>query len=411
MSEKKDIFSLIGFSSIGNILPIVTLPFLVKLYSPSDFGEVTLYTTFLVIFSNILSLKYDQAILVSKNEEETITLFFLSFFLTVLTSVLLLVIAYVSSLFFNFSTDTIVLIFFGVIFQFLISTIFIYHNRNMSIRQMNLSKILPLTLYVVVAFILYFLNFNLDQPLVYSRLISLVISVFILRFFMNRNFNEYHFSMEKFKIAMKDYISYPKNILPSKAINMISNNSLEIFISAVFGNAMLGIFSISRRLVSIPEMIISRPLESYFRRKVFINNDVDLVTLRSTFFKYLKNLSITSIPIFLSLVFVAPKILPYIFVGKEWGSIIPVIVSLSLGYTISFIVIPFMSVFRILKREKYEMLFQFVFFFTMALLYISIITFDIKFNDFIELFNIKRIIVFVFCMILVLKLILKKERS
>jgi O-antigen/teichoic acid export membrane protein len=408
MSEKKDIFSLVSFASIGNLIPIISLPFLVNLYSPEQFGQVTLYTVFLIIFSNILSLKYDQAILVSKNKDETITLFLSSLFLTIFSSILILAIVLLTSLFLNFSLDNIFLIFFGIIFQFLTSTIFIYHNRNMSISFMNLSQSLPLILYVLIAFILPV--FNLDQPLVFARLSSLFFSVIILIFGIYSDFINYKFSLEKSKKVLKEYINYPKNILPSKAINMISINSIDIFISILFGNAILGIFSISRRIVSIPEMVISRPLETYFRRMVFTNNTLNKKKLEITFFKYLKNISISSLFVYLSLVFIAPIILPYIFTGKEWGNIIPVVTVLSLGYTVSFVVVPFMSVFRILKREKYEMIFQAVFFFAISILFISVIVFDLKYNYFIELFNIQRIIVFVICLILILKLILKKRK-
>ena len=411
MSEKKDIFSLISYASIGNLIPIISLPFLVKLYSPEQFGQVTLYTVFLIIFSNILSLKYDQAILVSKNKDETITLFLSSLTLTIFSSILILTLVLLSFLFLNFSLDNIFLIFFGIIFQFLTSTIFIYHNRNMNISFMNLSKTLPLILYVLVAFTLPFFNLDLNQPLVYTRLISLFISSIVLIFGVYSDFSNYSFSIEKSKKVLQEYINYPKNILPSKALNMISKNSIDIFISILFGNAILGIFSISRRIVSIPEMVISRPLETYFRRKVFTNNSLNTKKLKTTFFKYFKNISISSIFVYLSLVFIAPEILPYIFTGKEWGDIIPVVTVLSLGYTVSFVVVPFMSVFRILKIEKYEMIFQTVFFFAISILFTSVIVFDLKYNYFLELFNLQRIIVFVFCFILILKLILKKENE
>lgn len=409
MSEKKDIFSLVSFASIGNLIPIISLPFLVILYSPEQFGQVTVYTVFLIVFSNILSLKYDQAILVSKNKDETITLFLSSLFLTIFSSISILTLVQLSSLFLNFSLDNVFLIFFGIIFQFLTSTIFIYHNRNMNISFMNLSKILPLILYVFIALILPFFNFDLDQPLVFTRLISLVFSVIILTFGIYSDLVNYKFSLEKSKKALKEYINYPKNILPSKVLNMVSKNSTDIFISIVFGNAILGIFSIGRRIVSIPEMVISRPLETYFRRKVFVKDILDVKNLEIIFFKYLKTISLSSIFVYISLVFIAPKILPYLFTGKEWGGIIPVVTVLSLGYTVSFVVIPFMSVFRILKREKYEMIFQSVFFLAILLLFISVKVFDLKYNYFLELFNLQRIIVFVFCIILILKLILKKE--
>ena len=409
MSEKKDIFSLVSFASIGNLIPIISLPFLVTLYSPAQFGQVTVYTVFLIVFSNILSLKYDQAILVSKNKDETITLFLSSLLLIIVNSILILVIVLLFSLFFNFSLDNIFLIFFGIIFQFLTSTIFIYHNRNMSINFMNLSKTLPLILYVLVAFVLPFISIDINQPLVYTRLISLFISAIVLIFGIYSDFSNYSFSIKKFKKVLQEYINYPKNILPSKALNMISKNSTDIFISIIFGNAILGIFSIGRRIVSIPEMVISRPLETYFRRKVFVKDILDLKNLEITFFKYLKIISLSSIFVYISLIFIAPKILPYIFTGKEWGDIIPVVTVLSIGYTLSFVVVPFMSVFRILKRENYEMIFQSVFFLAILLLFTSVKVFNLKYNYFLELFYLQRIIVFVSCIILILKLILKKE--
>jgi O-antigen/teichoic acid export membrane protein len=409
MGEKKDIFSLISFAGIGNIIPIISLPFLVKLYSAEQFGQVTLYTVFLIFFSNVLSLKYDQAILVSKNDDETISLFISSLSLIIFNSILILGLVLLSSMFFSFKVDNIFLIFIGVIFQSFVSTVFIFHNRNMNIKLMNLANALPLILYVLIALILPFVLPNMERPLVVIRFISLFISAVVLIFGVYSDFSNYSFCKEKLKQVLHDYVNYPKNILPSKLVNLISINSVDLFISIIFGNAILGIYSISRRVVSMPELVISRPLETYFRRKVFSNNIVSTKNLNTIFFKYLRNITILSLFVYLGLIFIVPEILPYIFAGREWEQIIPVITILSLGYTVSFVVVPFMSVFRILRVEKYEMIFQGFFFLAISLLFTCVIVFDLKFDHFLELANLQRTIVFGFCMVLVLKLILKRE--
>ena len=66
MNEKKDIFSLISFASIGNLIPIISLPFLVKLYSPfilsvSNFKSTTslkaLYKeSFFIYFGDVVKV-------------------------------------------------------------------------------------------------------------------------------------------------------------------------------------------------------------------------------------------------------------------------------------------------------------------------------------------------------------------
>ena len=93
-------------------------------------------------------------------------------------------------------------------------------------------------------------------------------------------------------LIFDNLLKYEIKISPNWLILETKNINIKtvIFISILFGNSILGIFSISRRIVSIPEMVISRPLETYFRRKVFTNNSLNTQKLKTTFFKYLGKL-------------------------------------------------------------------------------------------------------------------------
>ena len=88
----KNILSLSSFSIIAQVINFFLTMVLTRIYIPSDFGLLTIfisYTSFIGVFS---TCKYDVALVVAKTREQAISLLRLSFFTTLLFSILIFIV-------------------------------------------------------------------------------------------------------------------------------------------------------------------------------------------------------------------------------------------------------------------------------------------------------------------------------
>jgi O-antigen/teichoic acid export membrane protein len=87
----KSIALLAGGTALGQVLSIAASPFLTRLYSPEDFGILSLYVSFLGIISVVAGLRYELAIPLPKTDEDARKLLVLSLLFVGMTSSLVLV--------------------------------------------------------------------------------------------------------------------------------------------------------------------------------------------------------------------------------------------------------------------------------------------------------------------------------
>ena len=84
----KNIFTLFGGASLAQAIPIAVSPILTRIYTPEEFGLLALFVALTSIPSIISSGRYEQAILLPKDEESAINIFALCLLLISLTSVI-----------------------------------------------------------------------------------------------------------------------------------------------------------------------------------------------------------------------------------------------------------------------------------------------------------------------------------
>ena len=73
---------------VSKLIPIAISPVISRLFTPADFSVYSLYTAITGILWIFTSLKYNQAIIIAKNEEETSGLLIFSISSTIGISIL-----------------------------------------------------------------------------------------------------------------------------------------------------------------------------------------------------------------------------------------------------------------------------------------------------------------------------------
>ena len=87
----KNSMTLITGTVIAQLVPILLQPILRRLYEPSDFGTLALYSTLLSVFVSLATLKYESTVMLPRKDDDAANLVFGSVLISFTFSILLFV--------------------------------------------------------------------------------------------------------------------------------------------------------------------------------------------------------------------------------------------------------------------------------------------------------------------------------
>ena len=94
MTPLKNVVTLITGTTVAQIIPFLISPILTRLYKPEEFGNFTLYMSFVSVFGVIATLRYDLAVVQPQDDADAKSIIILCLKINgVLTFLLLLGIA------------------------------------------------------------------------------------------------------------------------------------------------------------------------------------------------------------------------------------------------------------------------------------------------------------------------------
>ena len=79
-----------GATILAQAITILALPILTRIYTTQDFEDFGIFTAFILILSSVISLRFNIAIPLAKDNKEMFALTYLSLFCTVMISVILI---------------------------------------------------------------------------------------------------------------------------------------------------------------------------------------------------------------------------------------------------------------------------------------------------------------------------------
>lgn len=91
----KNVSILMTGTVIASIIPAVIQPVLTRIYTPADFGLYGLYFAFIGVFTSISGLRYELAVPLPKDKEDTDRLSIITIFAAVGVSVFLFIVSYI----------------------------------------------------------------------------------------------------------------------------------------------------------------------------------------------------------------------------------------------------------------------------------------------------------------------------
>lgn len=393
----KNILTLISGNSLAQAIPIIVSPILTRLYTPSDFGVLALFSSIIVLLSSIASGQYESSIMLTKKEKDA---YLIGGF------------AILISLSFSFITFFIILLFHTSILNYLnnneigtwlyiipfitfLTTIFNVLNF-LNLKLKNFKGIASVKVYKSLGLSIIQVSVGILKDGAFGLILGQVVSHFLGIFYLLKNINpfKYKFSFSRIIILAKKYKKFPIYYLPNNLIFNSFNTINNILISSFFSISNLGFYSFANKILGIPSSVIGSAISQAYLEKA--SSDVKKnLSIMNTFLLTLKKLVIISFPIFLFCFFSMELIFEFVF-GKNWVIAGYYAQILSPLFFIRFVSAGLNTTTVVLEKQQLELYFNiFIMIFLISIYIISNIL-SLKFEYFLMTLTIVLTIIYIF---------------
>ncbi|MBJ9958149.1 lipopolysaccharide biosynthesis protein [Acinetobacter courvalinii] len=363
----KNIFKLLSGNILAQLITILFIPIITRLFSPADFGQYTLFIAILGFFGVISCLRYEIAISIPERKQDAIHL-------VVGGSYILIGMVLISSIIVTFA---------GFLFPLEIGKLGLTTNLKYiplgllllgtynllsyyALREKNYS-IVAQTKVAQVSFIslsqILFHNFG-AKALILGYVIGQTIgSISLFRKF-RKDLLVTKISFKRIKELLIEYKNFPLYSTWGAMLNNLGQSVPIILFSLFFGTKIAGLYALSYRLLVVPLGTVSSAVSSYFfsiAREQIANKKIDI-----TIFQIISILSKLSFPFFLLLLFLNKDIYILIF-GDKWGEVATFVKILVPWLGCVFVISPISMFMEILEHQGENLIFQIILFMSRAL--------------------------------------------
>lgn len=357
----KNILKIAGGTALGQGIVVLASPLLTRLYTPEDFGILSLYVSILSMFVTISGLRYELAIPLPDNEHDSINVVLLTVIIVLGSSLLLLL----GTLIFLDDIQQVIHIeladYFYWFLPFSLLGAGLYNTFNFwAIRkgEFNLiarTKVRQSVTQTVVQVLCGFFNLGTVGLFIGDLFGRVSGSGKLLFSFIKKEKSLLrHFSIAALKKLAAQYKKYPMLSTWGGLLNSFGLQLPVIGCTLLFGPSVAGFYSLTQRVIGMPLNLIVQSVS-----QVYVNSLIRLIHekplgLIAFFLKNSKYLFIIStIPMVILIIF-GPWIFEVVF-GEAWRESGVYARLLGLMYIAQFTIVPLSQTLNMLERQEIQL--------------------------------------------------------
>lgn len=355
----KDVSLLSGGIIIGQIFSFFILPVLARIYSATEFGFLTSFTTIIALLMPFTSLRYVVTIPLPEKKEDAFNIFYLCLIINFIVALFLLLI-FILGINFNlfenynlgFDSSLLILIPLSLLLSGIFEQLTFLSLKFEHFKSLTISKILQSLSGNLIKLILGVLG-HLKIGLILGFLLQDILGItFLFSKLKNKKFKP---SFNKMKMLAYDYIDFPKYQLFSQFILKINASVPVLALGAIYNFQIIGYYALANTIISIPMKLIANSISQVYYSKIanFKKSESKLF-LKSTL-DFLKIFSkIIILPVILIAFF--SEHLFVIFFGSDWkisGEMAQFLIFITAA---RFLSMPIISVLNVLKMQKLQLM-------------------------------------------------------
>ncbi|EOX4944671.1 lipopolysaccharide biosynthesis protein [Vibrio alginolyticus] len=320
----KNVFVIFSGTVVAQVLNILSIPFITRLYGPEAYGMLGSFNAIATIFIPIVSLAYVYAIPLPKYDFISRNIVVKSLCIVILFSVSFFLLLTMNKALWDFFEVPIYFVFLMPIFFILSGVLQI--NQQILIRKGLFSTFAKSTVAASVVVITFKLVSGWVDPKASYLIISLLIGALVqilVSLYLNYDFWIHYFSKLRgfkkslFSSSLKKYNDFPKYRAPQLLLNPLSRSLPIFFLSYSFGLSVVGQYTLAISMLSLPAVVIGNAIGNVFLKKVTqefnSGNDIYTLVLKTTGLLFL----VGFIPF--SIVYIWGESIFSVFFGEEWN--------------------------------------------------------------------------------------------
>lgn len=373
------ILTLMSGTLMAQVVLLAFIPILTRLYTPTEFGNYSLFFILSTIIGSVSSLRYEQAIMLPKSDRDAQVLLFISALLTIFISFILSIILFIFYDFFlNYFNQLSYLVWLlplSVLITGLVQIFNSYSTRKKFYKKMAGVKVIEsITTVGTQGISRYF--FALDG-LIVGKFISNIYTLYLLvKYHLKKQTLQLkYFTKRRTKANLKRHENFPKYFAMATLLNSISQNIPILLFTSLFSPAIAGFYALTHRILQAPIQLVANSTRSVYYQKaseLYANRE----DIRPLYFSTTKGLIKLFIVPFIIIALFGQEIFSLIF-GAEWvisGLIAQITI---IWFFFTFINPPVTVMYNIFGQQKAQLLFQIMGLFTRTLaIYAGFYIFD-----------------------------------
>lgn len=317
----KSIIVLMSGTVIAQALSYVATPFITRLFSPNEIGELGVFLRIAAFITAIATARYELALPLPKNQNHAFQLFRLALKITLISLGVTAIIGLGYWILSDFDIDILWYV------LLLVSTSFflIFKNigtnwsiRNQSFKSISISNILGASFTNGMKIIAGVFNFGVIGLIISHFIGSFTgVIIFVKEYFINKNAIGLEKSNAKMKVLAKNYKDFPQVNLPHALLDSGRELIIAYFFIEFLDQTIFGSYDHSVRMLKLPLVIIGASIGQVFFNKssISFSNKKEIYPILK---KTTLQLAILSIIPF-SVIFLFGEELFTLVFGDEWA--------------------------------------------------------------------------------------------
>lgn len=392
---RNKIIILIKGTALYQLITVASLPIITRLYSPDAIGLISIYLSFFNFWLIGLSLRYESALLVSKDGNESYLLYRLSMIIVVVNALLAVPLLKLFQ-YFNFLGLSVLpswtpwvaglsLLGYGL---FMLKRS--YYLRLGEMRIISLSAVCRGFGNVFTRLLMGWLGFGILGLLIAEVIGSWAAYV---TSFKNRaskiseritttTVNRYVL----YNVARK-YSKFPRYELPSSLINQFALVLPVLLVGIEYGSAAAGLFGMARLVYALPNSQIGASVADVFQYKLaeFQRND-SIEKGLDLFYKLTWKLGLFACVTFLLAIVLAPILVPLIF-GQSWREMGTIIILISPWFSLALVVSSLSRALIVLQKQELKLVYDFLSLILVLLSYYIAVEYKFELTSYVALLS------------------------
>ncbi|MCR3955122.1 MAG: oligosaccharide flippase family protein [Gudongella sp.] len=313
-----------GGTAFAQIINIIISPIITRLYTPEEYGILTMYTAFLSILAIAGALKYEWGIPISKSDIEAINVLTLSILtISIISSIIYLIFKIWSESILIFFDAAILanywkLIPIGVFLSGIYTVFSQWALRKKNFRDISSTKIAQSIFQNLSKVGLGLIGLG-PIGLIVGRILGQ--SAGILTYIKSFMRDDYYLIKEikyiKIKKAATRYKNFPLYGAPGQVLNSIGIQLPVLLITSLYGSDVVGYYGLAMTIVSLPMNLIGLSVADVFYSEIASIGRQDSIRIKSLVYSLTKKLVLIGLLPLSILLLMGPNLFTLVF-GSGW---------------------------------------------------------------------------------------------